>query len=269
MLLPPHTRYTDGLSDPTSREAWTRAASNYLAHCARELNWNKLIEIPAMRRLLGDVRGKRTLEVGCGPAHYSVWLAQQGAEAWGLDPVGALLDAARSSAEEAGVELRLQQGGVERLPEYPGGHFDIVLFPMMLEYVDDIAGAFREAHRLLRPDGFVAISLVHPMRSFSVKHETENGEELRIVSGYLERGVIEWSMWIMVDEEGNGIPCRSHRRTVEDYVEALVEAGFLIEELREPDASPEGWALNAPGCRENYHCPNFLLLKAVKDPRRS
>ena len=269
MMLPPNVRYSDGPADPVSREAWSRAARNYLAHCAREANWNKLIEIPAMHRLLGDVRDQRTLEVGCGPAHYSIWLAQQGAEAWGLDPVAALLEAARANAEAEGVALRLQQGGVERLSEYPDGHFDIVLFPMMLEYVDDIAGAFSQAHRLLAPDGFVAISLVHPMRNLSVKYETEDGEELRIVSGYLERGVVEWSMWIMVDEEGNGIPCKSHRRTIEDYVEALVGAGFLIEALREPDASPEGWATDPRNSRENHHCPNFMLIKAVKDPRRS
>jgi ubiquinone/menaquinone biosynthesis C-methylase UbiE len=222
-----------------------------------------------MRRLLGEVRGKRTLEVGCGPAHYSVWLAQHGAEAWGLDPAVALLEAARRSAESTGVELRLRQGGVERLVEYQEAQFDIVLFPMMLEYVDDLSGAFRQAHRLLAPKGFVAISVVHPMRSFSVKYETEDGEEPRIVSGYLRRGVFEWSQWIMRDASGKDVMCRSHRRTIEDYVEALVGAGFLVEALREPDASPEGWAADAPGCRENHQCPNFMLLKAVKDPRRS
>jgi len=267
MMLPPNVRYTDGPVDPASRDAWTRAAGNYLAHCARESNWNKLIETPAMRRMLGEVRGKRTLEVGCGPAHYSIWLAEHGAEAWGLDPVESLLDAARANAEAAGVELRLQQGGVERLARYPDGQFGIVLFPMMLEYVDDIEGTFREAHRLLAPDGFVAISIVHPMRNLSAKCETDDGEELRIVSGYLERGVVEWSMWIMVDEQGNGIPCKSHRRTIEDYVEALVGVGFLIEALREPDASPEGWTVDPRNCRENHHCPNFLLMKAVKRHR--
>jgi ubiquinone/menaquinone biosynthesis C-methylase UbiE len=267
MMLPPRARYSEGPVDPTAREAWAQAAERYLAHCAREANWNKLIEIPAMRRLLGDVRGKRTLEVGCGPAHYSIWLAQQGAEAWGLDPAAPLIEEARQQAEAAGVELRLRLGGVELLPEYPEGHFDIVLFPMMLEYVDDIDGAFREAHRLLKPDGFVALSIVHPMRNMSVKYETEDGEELRIISGYLQRGVIEWSGWIMVDEDGGDIPCKSHRRTIEDYVEALAGAGFLIEAMREPDASPEGWAINARDCRENQHCPNFLLMKAVKRGR--
>jgi len=268
MLLPPSVRPVEGPADPTSREAWTRAADNYLAHCARAANWNKLIEIPAMRRLLGEARGKRTLEVGCGPAHYSVWLAQQGAEAWGLDPVAALLEAARGSAEAAGVELRLRPGGVECLADYPDAHFDMVLFPMMLEYVDDLASTFRQANRLLTAEGFVAISVVHPMRSFNVKHETEEGEELRIVSGYLHSGVFEWSQWIMRDADGNDIPCRSHRRTIEEYVEALIGAGFLIEALREPDASPEGWLLDPRTCRENHHCPNFLLLKAAKDARR-
>jgi 2-polyprenyl-3-methyl-5-hydroxy-6-metoxy-1,4-benzoquinol methylase len=229
---------------------------------------NDLIERPAMKALLGEVPGKRTLEVGCGLAHYSRWLAGQGAEAWGLEPAPRLLTAAGEMANADGVVVTLWAGGVERLPEYTDGQFDIVLFPMMLEYVDDLEETFRQAHRILKPDGFVAISIVHPMRNLSVKHVLEGGEEARIVSGYLNSGVYEWSLWIMKDEEGNDLVCRSHRRTIQEHVEPLVGAGFLIEALVEPDAAPEAWHTDAARCRENRQCPQFMLVKAVKDPRR-
>jgi SAM-dependent methyltransferase len=264
-VLPPSCRYSEGPADPVAREAWSEAADNYIAFCARPDTWNKLIEIPAMREMLGEVRGKRTLEVGCGPAHYSLWLAEQGAEAWGCDPAPRLTEFAQQRASEVGVELRLRVGGVELLPEYPAASFDIVLFPMMLEYVDDLGATFREAYRLLRPDGFVAISIVHPMRQYTVKYETEDGEELRLLSGYLDRGVIEWSGWIMFGEAGRDILCRSHRRPIGDHVEALVGAGFLIEAIKEPDAPPASWEINPRRCRENQHCPQFMLIKAVKD----
>ncbi len=263
MYLPPFCRRSEGPVSDTARAAWRRASENYLAPCAREANWNKLIEIPAMREMLGDSGGKTTLEVGCGPAHYSVRLATHGAEVHGLDPVPRLLEAAAQNAAEAGVELHLREGGVERLNEYPEEHFDIVLFPMMLEYVDDLAEAFGQARRILKPSGFVAISVVHPMRSFSDRHEID-GAELAVVGHYLEAGIIEWAEWIMKDDNGDPIWCKSHRRTIEQYVMPLVEAGLAIDQLREPDATPGAEELNAKIVASNRHCPQFLLMKARK-----
>lgn len=268
MSLPPETRPSQGPVDAVARAAWSRAAGRYLEHCRRDVNWNKMVEIPAMRQLLGDARGKRTLEVGCGPAHYSTWLAQQGAEAWGFDPAPDLVEAARRDAAEAGVELSLRIGGVELLSEYRDTYFDIVLFPMVLEYLDDLPETFRQAARILKPDGLVAISIVHPVRHFSVHHDAEDGTEMRLVANYLRRGVLEWSGWVMQDDEGNDVQCKSHCRTIEDHVEALVGAGSLVEAIKEPMAIPEAKAL-APRIYEgNAHCPQFMLVKAVKDPRR-
>jgi len=102
MNLPSKTRHSQGPVDPVAREAWSRAAGRYLDHCRRDVNWNKMVEIPAMQQLLGDARGKRTLEVGCGPAHYSLWLAQQGAEAWGFDPAPDLIEAAGATQRQPG-----------------------------------------------------------------------------------------------------------------------------------------------------------------------
>ena len=267
MLLPYKCRPSTGPVDEAERRAWSVAADHYLVHCDREANWNKLIEIPAMRELLGDPGGKRTLEVGCGPAHYSIWLAQRGAEAHGLDPAARLLDSARDSADAADVHLHLRHGGVELLADYPEAHFDIVLFPMMLEYVDDLADAFGQARRILKPSGFVAISIVHPMRHFSEDSVLEDGTKARIVCNYLGEDVIEWSGWVMADEEGNDVQCKSRRRPIQAYTGALVSAGFLIEALVEPAAVPEASDIDPRVAASNAHCPQFLLLKAVPDPR--
>ena len=267
MHLPPFCRPSSGPVDAAAREAWAEASENYLKHCAREANWNKLIEIPAMREMLGDPTDLRTLEVGCGPAHYSIWLAENGAEAHGLDPSARLLEAAEANAARAGAALHLRNGGVECLAEYPDGRFDIVLFPMMLEYVDDLEAVFGQARRLLSPGGFVAISVVHPMRNFSRPHVVD-GTELRIVSHYLDAGVIEWSEWIMKRDDGTQILCKSNRRTIEQIITPLAAAGFLVESIVEPDAVEGAEAAKAGVAESNRHCPQFMLIKAVPDPRR-
>ena len=84
---------------------------------------------------------------------------------------------------------------------------------------------------------------------------------------YLREDVIEWSGWVMGDEEGSDIQCKSRRRPIGAYVSALVSAGFLIEALVEPAAIPEACEVDARVAASNAHCPQFLLMKAAPDPR--
>jgi len=260
----PQVHESEGPVGSAARDAWSRVAGKYVEHCRREVNWNKMIEIPAMRRMLGDVAGKRTLEVGCGCAHYSIWLAQEGAEASGFDPAERLVDQAREDAAAAEVTVDLRVGGLELLAEYPAEHFDIVLFAMMLEYIDDLDAVFAGAARVLKPEGSVAISITHPMRHFSERIEMPDGRRLRVVRGYLRRHVLEWTGWIMGNAEGEDVWCKSHCRPIEDYMSALVRAGFLIEALREPMAIDECHTLAPRIYQSNTDCPQFLLIRVVK-----
>jgi len=156
------------------------------------------------------------------------------------------------------VTVDLRVGGLELLSEYPVKHSDVVLFAMMLEYIDDLDGAFSGAARVLRPDGFVAISITHPMRHFSETIETADGRRLRAIRSYLRRYVLEWTGWIMGNAEGEDVWCKSH----------LTRAGFLIEALQEPMAIDECRTLAPRIYQSNMDCPQFLLIGAVKDPRR-
>ena len=92
--------------------AWDQAAAAYLA--AAQLptdvaHYGPDIGTEADFRLLGDLKGKRVLELGCGAAQNSVAFAKQGAIAIGVDQSSEMLAAARRlcDREEVKVELRL------------------------------------------------------------------------------------------------------------------------------------------------------------------
>lgn len=74
------------------------------------------------RGLLGDLRGVRVLDVGCGNGRNAAWLADQGAHVVGLDIAGRLLDVVRSSMPSA---VTLISGDVLR-DELPDGLFGLV-----------------------------------------------------------------------------------------------------------------------------------------------
>lgn len=86
---------------------------------------------------LGDVRGKRILEVGCGSGTISTYLALRGAESVGVDVSDGMLALARRRAEVNGVAERTTflASPVEDLAE-PDASFDAVLANQVLHHLD-------------------------------------------------------------------------------------------------------------------------------------
>src|SRR5882672_10760385 len=75
-------------------------------------------------RVVPDVAGKDVIELGCGTAYWSAWMARRGARCVGIDNSERQLATARRLAAEHGVDLTLLHGNAERVP-YPDESFDI------------------------------------------------------------------------------------------------------------------------------------------------
>lgn len=92
------------------------------------------------RRLVeqaGSGPGQRVLDLGCGTGTLALLVKerQPAAEVLGLDADPEMLDQARSKAERAGVELRLDEGFSTELP-YPDSSFDRVLSTLFFHHLD-------------------------------------------------------------------------------------------------------------------------------------
>nr|WP_272877284.1 class I SAM-dependent methyltransferase [Neoroseomonas eburnea] len=106
--------------------------------------------------LLGDVRGRRILDLGCGDGDFAIELARRGADVTGIDASPAMIEDAGRRAESEGVPVDFRPAGAEALP-FPTGHFDIVVAVTILCFVADAAPVFREVARVLRPGGALVI----------------------------------------------------------------------------------------------------------------
>ena len=102
-------------------------------------------------RQLGDLKGKKILDLGCGAGETSVYLAMQGAQVYACDIAEEFLKIAGALAEKHGVRLNLQQVEASRLP-YAEGAFDFVYGNGVLHHVDLLPTA-QEIHRVLKPGG--------------------------------------------------------------------------------------------------------------------
>ena len=107
---------------------------------------------------LGDLRGRRVLDVGCGTGRLlAALVAEAHAKAWGIDPSAEMVAVARETLP-AGIGVR--RGAADRLP-FRAGWFDRVTMSLVLHLVDR-PQALAEARRVVPDDGRIAISTFHP-----------------------------------------------------------------------------------------------------------
>jgi ubiquinone/menaquinone biosynthesis C-methylase UbiE len=123
-----------------------------------------LFRVPeAKLRLLGSVRGKRTLEVGCGAARWSIALARKGARATGIDLSTSQLSKARREVRRSGRRVPLCRASVERLP-FRGATFDVVFCDWGAMTFSDPARSVPECARVLRTGGSLVFANASPFR---------------------------------------------------------------------------------------------------------
>jgi len=152
-----------------NRKAWGSFADwfeeTYGADLARYggMAWTSF-RVPESRlRLLGDVRGKDILELGCGAARWSIALVNAGARVVGLDVTPRRIEQARELARRAGVDLKLIESGAESVP-LPDSSFDILFCDIGAMSFADPYRTVPEASRLLRVGGRLVFSTESPLR---------------------------------------------------------------------------------------------------------
>ena len=181
--------------------------------------------------LLGDARGTRVLEIGCGAASCARWLATQGAEVVAIDLSAGMLRHAVAGAARSGVLVPLAQADAIALP-FADSTFDTVCTAFgAVPFVADSSRVMREAFRVLRPGGRWAFSITHPMRWVFLDDPGERG--LVAVHSYFDR-----TPYVEHDERGVVTYMEQHR-TLGDRVRELVSAVFVLTDVVEPEW-PEG-----------------------------
>lgn len=138
--------------------AWTKANAEHTDGAAPrqwsrdEISWGVFGVPESSVGSIGDVEGLDVVELGCGTAYISAWLARRGARPVGVDPTPAQLDTARRMMRETGLEFPLLQAPGESVP-MPDASFDLAISEYGACLWADPYEWIPEAARLLRPDG--------------------------------------------------------------------------------------------------------------------
>jgi SAM-dependent methyltransferase len=178
-------------------------------------------------RLLGDVRGRRVLEVGCGAAMCSRWLVGQGADPFAFDVSAGMLRHARSGARETGVDVPLVQADAQYIP-FRDESFDLAFTAFgAIQFVADSGRLMREVARVLRPGGAWVFATTHPTRWAFPDNPGPDG--LTATMPYFDR-----TPYVEFADDGSPTYVE-HHRTFGDRVREITAAGLQLVDVVEPE----------------------------------
>lgn len=224
---------------------------------------------PAFLAMLPDVQGLAGLDIGCGEGANTREVADLGARMTALDISPTFVGhACRSHAE---ADIRFVIGSAVELP-FADESFDFATAFMSLMEFGETERALAEAFRVLRPGGFLQFSITHPC--FDTPHRRNlrdaNGRTYAIeVGGYFEDPggeVLEWSFGAAPPEAREGLePFRTpiFHRTIGDWLNTLLDVGFVLERLGEPTVDDQAIA-HTPSLRDHRVVAYFLHVRARK-----
>jgi len=201
------------------------------------------IPTEASYRLLGNVEGKRVLELGCGAGHAAVALAKQGAHVISVDPSHRRLDRVRTACEREEVRVELHQSDLAELAFVRADTIDTVLSVFALATVPDLDRVFRQVHRVLRSESHLVFSVPHPAYG--------------LVTGghYFDARPRPWDTG---DAVGHEFP-----RTISELFTSLGRANFRVDTLLEPE--PNDGPHSSFWQPAMATSPATLLLRARKE----
>ncbi|MCU4187127.1 class I SAM-dependent methyltransferase [Acidiferrimicrobium sp. IK] len=213
---------------PTDQAAsWDRLSAEYQE--AAQLPTDVAVygpDIPteADLRLLGDVKGKRILDLGCGAAQAAISFAKAGATAIGVDFSAEQLARGRALCEREEVRVELRQGDLADLAFLRADSIDGAFAANAFDYVEDLSRVFRQVHRVLKVGAPLAFSVMHPFWAISA------GMRAGRSPSYFDRSPV-------VEHHG-GTELTVFPRTFSDLYTALMRASYRVDAFIEPEPVP-------------------------------
>ena len=179
-----------------NRAEWTTWAADFVESAERNwatdrISWGVWDVAEDELRVLPDVAGLDVVELGCGTAYVSAWLARRGARVVGVDPTPAQLETARRMQREHELEFPLVEAAAEEVP-LPDASFDLAVSEYGASIWADPLRWIPEAARLLRPGGHLVFLVNGTLMNLTSPDALERPGR-RLVRDYFGLHRLEWS----------------------------------------------------------------------------
>lgn len=179
--------------------------------------YNEMTEMPAVLELLGNVKRKKILDLGCGTGIYAKLLTKKGAIVKGFDLSPGMINIAKR--ENPRLDLRV--GSANKIPF--NEKFDIVLASLIVHYISNWNKMLNEVKRVLKKGGLFIFSTGNPITE-CVDRKDINGERYHLFGDYYTERKIRnnWNV------KGKNIKMVSYHITYETLIDRVLSHGFEI-----------------------------------------
>lgn len=236
---------------------WTVPVSADVIAAARRGEWAILLTpTKAVPRnwFPASLQGVEVLCLASGGGQQGPVLAAAGAKVTVLDNSPAQLAQDRQVAEREGLAIRLVEGDMADLSQFPEASFDLIFHPVSNLFVPELRPVWAEAYRVLRPGGALLAGFMNPVHYIFDLDAMDDEGRLEV------RYAIPYSDLTSLDDErrqrylDKGLPIE-FGHSLEDQIGGQLEAGFLLAGFYE-DADPEMLI--------SKYIPTFIATRAIK-----
>ncbi|MBW6465316.1 MAG: class I SAM-dependent methyltransferase [Brevefilum sp.] len=242
------TKSTDRPKQPIAQDAYNQVADAYAERVGTKPH-NAYYERPATLSLLPDLKGQYVLDAGCGPGVYAEILVGMGAEVVAMDANPKMV--AYAQTRLGGKALVIEASLEDPLVFFDDQIFDVIIAPLVMDYIKNWQATFEEFYRVLKPGGALVFSMEHPMMKYFDHREGGNYFDVE---------------WVTYTWRGFGTPVEvpSYRRSLAEIFNPLIKAGFTLDTVLEPLPTEE-FKVSSPKDYEELTCqPGFMCIRAVK-----
>lgn len=228
---------------------------------------NELIE-PVTKKLLGDISGKRVLDVACGAGRFSRQMADMGAEVLAVDFCEKFLERAkkRTPDEMKNIKYRYVDATDKfQLLKLGTGQFDAVVCTMGLMDMSNIEPLFDSLPDLLKSGGMFVFSIMHPCfqnyESTAFLEETEFDGRTEKRSGVKISRYIKPEHWKGIGVKGQPERHYHFHRPLSLIFSMAFKKGLVVDGFEEPILPASQESVNPVGWIAKREIPPIVVVR--------
>ncbi|MGY5852978.1 MAG: methyltransferase domain-containing protein [Candidatus Thorarchaeota archaeon] len=226
------------------REQWEANAQSFTTLISNQgTPHHREILNPCVEQLIGNVEGKKLLDAGCGEGYLSRYYSKKGAIVTGIDISNKLIEKCIEITKNEGINSDFKVGDICNLTGISKSEYDLVLCNLVLLNIPCLNDALKEFHRVLRDDGELVFSIVHPAFNFYGPGQWEMGEKspetkrreglFFKVDNYFDEKEYQ-RYWRTREGTRFPQPISFFHRTLSSYFDSLHKSGFTLVNFQEP-----------------------------------
>lgn len=219
------------LKNKKLKAEWDRVADYWNEDAGDTGVWHQIYDIdPVLFNLLGSVKNKKILEIGCGNGYLSRLLAKRGAKITASDFSEKLLRFGAEKEKLHSLGIKYLKRDAANLFGVKNKTFDFVIANMCLMDIADAKGAIKEAGRVLKKKGKFIFSIIHPVFSYQRwTYIQQDGKKFfaRAILKYKTSRAFKRTLW------STGVKAMCYHRSIEEYLRYLKNAGLVLDDFEE------------------------------------